>query len=179
MGLKVKGHVVRIAAVCAVAVASGCGGAASRNASLEAAPTTAGITKAQYVARADAICARLNGEANYKGEHVKELLGGQRTVEALAASQIPQEIRKLAAFWRAGSTLLARVPIPAGDDGTVAKMEVDRSNIAADLENFASAARNGDGSGIAAAETAIKETTAAYYGLEQGYGFKVCGAGES
>ena len=173
------GHGVRIAVVaCAVAVASGCGGA-SRSGSSEAARTTAGVTKAQYLARADAICTRLNSEANYKGEHVKELLGGHKTVEALAASQVPQEIRKFAAFWRSGSTLLASVPAPAGDDGTLAKMEADRSNIAADLENFASAARNGDGSGIEAAETAIKETTETYDGLEQGYGFKVCGAGES
>ncbi len=168
-------------AVCSlVPFVAGCGGA-SKQADAVATTVAGSPTRAQYIAQADAICARFKSEANYKGEHLKELLKafhGYLDAQEIAESQIPQEIRKFAAFWRARATQLQALGAPTPDIATIGKMEVDRSNIASDLENFASAARNADRSGIEAAETALRESKAAYYGLEQGYGFKVCGAAE-
>jgi len=165
-----------------LATASGCGTVSTGTAphSASSSPTGASEdTRAQFITRSDAICTKLNQEADYKGEHLRELLAAFHSAndaQEIAESMIPEAIRKFAAFWRSGAAKLQAVPAPKEDATTVAKMEVDRSDIASDLENLASAAKNADPVGTEAAETALKETATSYDSLEQGYGFKVCGA---
>jgi hypothetical protein len=138
---------------------------------------SASATKAQYVAESDAICTRLNKEANYKGEHIDELVKAfneSRTAQEVSETGIPGEVRSYASLWRSGMAQLQALHAPT--EAAVTKLEVDRSNIATDLENLAGAASNADRAGIEAAENALRETTTAYRNLEQGYGFRECGA---
>lgn len=152
--------------------AGGCGSTSTTTTA-----TSTFATKVQYIAESDAICMRLNKEANYKGEHIDELVKAfneSRGAQEVSETGIPREVRAYAAFWRSGTAQLQALRVPS--EAVVTKLEVDRSNVAADLENLASAATNADHAGIEAAENALRETTTAYRNLEQGYGFKVCGA---
>jgi hypothetical protein len=176
-----RGKLILAIALCSMmAMAAGCG-VATQSTGTHAAPHAGSKpTKAQYIAEADAICTRLNKELNSKEKHLNELIRLSRESKEKPESEAPvyREMRNIAGFWRSGASQLRALSIPAGDTAIVGKMEVDRDNIVADWENLVSAAENKDESGVERAKAAARSTEASYRGLEQGYGFKVCGLEE-
>lgn len=163
--------------LCAAAVA-GCGGGSTRTTagtvtrvSSPSTPTApAAPTKAQFVARADAICARTNAK-------LKPVQGRLAAVENVVGSKEgAAALRQGATITREGIAQLQALAVPQGDAATVQKIITALDDEAADIDNMAAAAAGGEASAIEAAKRAEQTTKAAYQGLAQGYGLKVCGA---
>ncbi len=164
-----------------VAVVAGCGGTSTSTtiaATRASAPTTpatpAGPTKAQFIVRADAICARTNAKLKpVQGRLAALARGSELTIESAGATAL----RQGGAITREGIAQLQALLVPQGDASTVQKIITALDDEAADIDNMAAATAGGEASAIEAAKRAAQTTKATYQGLAQGYGLKVCGAG--
>lgn len=165
-----------------VAALAGCGGGSTntttttdtRASSSAALAVPATPTKAQFIARADTICARTNAKLKPVQQRLAALArASESTVEAKGSSVL----REGAAITREGIAQLQALTVPQGDAPTVRKIVTALDDEAADIDNMASATASGEASAIEAAKRAEQTTKATYDGLAQGYGFKVCGAG--
>jgi hypothetical protein len=166
--------------LCAAAVA-GCGSGQTgttaatltRASSTPAPAVPATPTKAQFIAHADAICARTNAKLKPVQQHLSALA---RQSESAIESDGPAAFRQGAAITREGIAQLQALPTPTGDAATVQKIITALDDEAADIDNIAAATAHGEDSAIEAAKRAEQTTKATYDGLAQGYGLKVCGA---
>jgi hypothetical protein len=160
----------------ALVVATGCGGGSSTTTVTTSAPAAASPpTKAQFVARADVICAQANANIKPVTQHVEAITHGS---ESEIEAEAPGALRRAGALTRDGITRLEALPIPTGDAATVRKILDALNDQAADIDNIATAIGSGDASAVEAAKQAAERSKATYRGLAQGYGLKVCGAGE-
>jgi hypothetical protein len=174
--------IAAIAAVLCAAAVAGCGGGSTRTTAATvtraSSPSTAAVpaapTKAQFIARADAICARTNAKLKPVQQHLSALA---RQSESAIESEGPTAFRQGAAITREGIAQLQALSVPTGDVATVQKIITALDDEAADIDNIAAATAHGEGSAIEAAKRAEQTTKATYQGLAQGYGLKVCGAG--
>ncbi len=132
-------------------------------------------TKAQFVARADAICARSNAKIKPVQQQVEVLSHGS---ESKIEAEAPSALRHAGALTREGIARLEALPVPTGDAPTVHKILNALNDEAADIDNIASAIGSGDSTAVEAAKQAGERSKATYRGLAQGYGLKVCGASE-
>jgi hypothetical protein len=168
-----------VAAAAAALAVAGCGSGSAATTTTVAAPalptaTSPATSKAQFIARADAICAR----SKVRLKPVEQRLKGLAHVsESVVIAEAPAVIRQGAKLTREGIAQLQALPAPPGDAATVAKIITALNNEAADIDNLATATASGEGSAVEAAKTAGQTAKATYRGLAQGYGLKVCGAG--
>ncbi len=167
------------AALLYLAALAGCGGGSTSTTAATVtrvpSPSTSAVpaapTKAQFIARADAICARTDA----KLKPAKKRLGAVENV--VGSKEGAAALRQAASITREGIAQLQALTVPQGDAATVQKVITALDDEAADIDNMASAAAAGEASAIEAAKQAMQTTKATYDGLAQGYGFKVCGAG--
>jgi hypothetical protein len=136
-------------------------------------------TKAQFIARADAICARTDAKLKPAQKRLKALPGESASESAAYAAlrSAAAALRQGATITREGIAQLQALTVPQGDASTVQKIVTALDDEAADIDNMASATASGEASAIDAAKRAEQITKATYGGLAQGYGLKVCGAG--
>ncbi len=130
-------------------------------------------TKAQFIVRADAICARTNAKLKPVQQRLTALA---RESESAVETGGSAALRQGAKITREGIAQLQALTVPTGDAATVQKIITALDDEAADIDNMASATASGEAGAIEAAKRAEQTTKATYGGLAQGYGFKVCGA---
>lgn len=179
---KIPPSFAAVAVTLLVVAVTGCGGGSTgttaatvtRASSTPAPAVPAAPTKAQFIAHADAICARTNAKLKPVQQHLSALA---RQSESAIESEGPVAFRQGAAITREGIAQLQSLPAPTGDVTTVQKIITALDDEAADIDNIAAATAHGEGSAIEAAKRAEQTTKATYQGLAQGYGLKVCGAG--
>lgn len=165
----VSGRVACLSVVAAVAGVVGCGGD-GRNAGAS--------SKAQFIARADAVCARLpaglDESANVPGTFAQQLVGG---------------VHRYADAYRAGAGELRQLGRPAGRDGARARLFVDAmTRLAGAMAPYESAFEDfkpADPTDSAAVERSFAEISAAGAVITRlsvaaddvaaGYGFRRCG----
>jgi hypothetical protein len=163
------------------AVTGGCGGTSTTTTTAVArtsSPTTpaapAGPTKGQFIARADAICARTN--AKLKPVQTELAALGRQSDSSVGRVNAARVERRSAAITREGIAQLQALPVPHGDASRVQKIIAALDDLAADIDNIAAATPGNETTAIEAAGQAARTTKATYQGLAQGYGFKVCGS---
>src|SRR5262249_25943591 len=139
---------------------AGCGAGAPK-----AAPT-----KAEFIARADAICSQETAKLSRlrAGEHVS----------SVALISAPRLIRRVTAIHEAATARLESLSQPTGEGTTIAKWLTART-VAATFELDTAEAPRAEGS-VAARDIrgALRTATANVHDLSQSYGFRVCGANE-
>ena len=160
--------------VCLLA-AAGCGGSSTSTATQTVTVGhTQELTKAEWIAKADAICAEtqeetapLKAEANALKEAPENASTYQKLAEVLKAgtASIPKE-----------TTALRALEPPSGDQGIIQKMIGTVEANATLGESMADALENSDLGRFEALNEQAKENTIKAKGLAQGYGLKVCGA---
>jgi hypothetical protein len=144
----------------AVLALAGCGGSNPR--------TTP--SKAQFIARADAIC-------GHEAAKLSRVKAGDHASGA-SLGQVPRLIRQVAAIHEAATAKLESLPQPPGQASTIAGWLTART-VAATFELDTAEAPTGEhsvaGSDIRAA---LHRATALVRSLSQSYGFRVCGTTE-
>jgi hypothetical protein len=148
-----------LGAIAALALA-GCGASNPRTA----------LTKAQFIARADAIC----------GHEAADLSGLRARNRASDASltQVPRLIRQVAAIHEAATTRLESLPQPPGEASTIAGWLTART-VAATFELDTAEAPPGEAS-VAGSDmrAALRRARTLVRSLSRSYGFRVCGTTE-
>jgi hypothetical protein len=160
-----------IAAMLLVVAITGCGGGST---STTAATVPAAPAKAQFIARADAICARTNAKLKPVQQRLAALA---RESESTVETGESAALRQGATITREGIAQLQALTVPPSDAATVKKIITALDDEAADIDTMASATASGEASAIEAAKRAEQTTKATYGGLAQGYGLNICGAG--
>lgn len=130
-------------------------------------------TRADFIARADAICA---STLRMTRTIAPPDFGSTEAGQAGALRALVAYLARAAPLARSEATQLRALRRPAGSAG--ARAELDRylaavTSAAADYSALASAASRGDGQGVAAAEAALRSDPAA--SLAARYGLHVCG----
>jgi hypothetical protein len=152
----------------------GCGSSASQTVTVTRAPGNNVAqpvpTRAEFIAKADAICARLKAdqaplEARAQGS------AGEIPSSATEASIFREDIR----LGRAATARFAALPRPPGDRGVIEKLLTLDGDEATDLGNVADAVEAEDSASFRTAIGTLKKVEAHDYGLAQGLGLKVCG----
>ncbi len=162
---------VLIAATIAIA---GCGGSGTQPTSTTSAP----VTKAQFIAAADRICARGSAAVDaYQGKVNAASAAEQASDTAAHRDALASALQSAAA--PAGPVLdqLRALTPPAADRAVVAQYLADVARQTGLLGQLATAVRNDDGTAATTVSQQIATGKTAFERLAQGYGFKVCGSG--
>jgi hypothetical protein len=153
------GIIPGLGAIVALALA-GCGAGSPRGAP----------TRAEFVARADAIC----------NQETIRLSGLRAREHASSASLMdsPRLIRRVAAIHEAATARLESLSQPTGETTTLARWLTART-VAATFELDTAEAPRDEGS-VAASDirSALRRAMARVRDLSESYGFRVCGASE-
>lgn len=136
--------------------------------------TKAGLSRTQFIARADALCRAEDQKLAY-AEHRAGALEG---APSASFRSVPRLIRIAVALHEAANARLESLPEPPGDTAVIGKWLTART-VATTVESDAAEAPAGKD--VVAAKDVQKELTsviARARHLAQAYGFKVCGATE-
>jgi hypothetical protein len=158
--------------------AAGCGSSATtKPKATSTVPAPPAMTRAAYIARVDALCktsneeeAPLNKRADQLGEITNE------PIEQVAAKLIPVYEKDLTLF-RAGNARIRAVPQPPGDHTILEKIAIGHEASAVGRERLLHLLqKNPEPAAYKAIVKEVNEEAAPIKSLEQGYGFKICGA---
>jgi len=146
--------------VAVVLAVSGCGDASS----------TTAPTKAQFAARADAIC-------SYEARKLRWAAAFERASLA-SFDEVPRLIRQAVAIHTAADAKLESLPKPSGEGAAITRWLTART-IASTLELDTAEAPVGRAS-VAARDirSALARARALVHALSRRYGFRICGASE-
>ena len=158
-------------AVVALALA-GCGGGAATTTGPGPAPT-----KAEYIARADAVCRSARASLSQLQAQTLALLRLGDTPKAYA--QAATLFRRVRVLEQGELTRLRALRLPAGDTTTVTGYLRAGAGAVALVGRFADAFARRDKRALTRLARRGVQMAATTKGLAQGYGFKVCGHGRS
>jgi hypothetical protein len=136
--------------------------------------TEPGLTRAQFIARADAIC-QLEGEKLAYIEHRAAALAGASIASFRSVAPL---IRKAVAVHEAANAKLESLPEPPRDTATIGRWLTARTVAATVASDSAEAPAGQDLSAARDVQRELGRVTARARDLARGYGFKVCGATE-
>lgn len=157
-------------AILGVSLLSGCGAGSSagRATSADRSGPSSGLG-ALLIARADAICARLN----------TEILARENTVPAASEGELLREIERVvpgtAALERKAAADLASLAVPPTLAGTWQRIISYRQMLAAELDALVTAAKHDDTAAIAALKRSKKRAHGLLRQIASQSGFKDCG----
>jgi hypothetical protein len=159
-------------AVIAVLAIAGCGGGGTKTVTQIGTQTSAEpLTKAEYIARADAICKVEEAKRAELEQQVAELApitsGETRVVAAL--------LRKQADNQRAEVKELTALGPPAADAADLASLLSILGAEITDLDDWADAYDRRNAKEIRSSQARVAAHNAEASSLARGYGFKVCG----
>ena len=172
-------HRPRAALGIAVAIttlgAAGCGSSSSEtatsNASTSAAGTKSTTTKAQFVARAEAICRRLSAEE-------KPLKASQESLKGASAASAQQTFVSLAdkvvKLSRTAEGQLRAIPPPRGEAAAIDQLLAVYREEATDVSNIAYFLTHQENSAGEAAAQALKRSVTGIVATARSYGMKDC-----
>jgi hypothetical protein len=172
-------HRPRAALGIAVAIttlgAAGCGSSSSTtatsNASTPAASTKSTTTKAQFVARAEAICSRLSAEE-------KPLKASQESLKGASAASAQQTFVSLAdkvvKLSRTAEGQLRAIPPPPGEAAAIDQLLAVYREEASDVSNIAYFLTHQENSAGEAAAQALKRSVTGIVATARSYGMKDC-----
>ena len=160
-----------VIALCALAaiVAAGCGGDHEDSTAAGASTTARSLTKADYIAKSDAIC----GQANQTIRSLNLTIAGalQQGDNQAAANAVDTGLDRL----RTLDSQIADLPMPAGDEGILTRLNAARAQSLALIEHLGGAFADGDNARVqrltAQLDLVAKRTRA----IAGPYGFQVCG----
>jgi hypothetical protein len=158
----------------AVIVALVCAGCGSSNTSSTTGATNAAagaVTKAQFIAHAESICAKLNSQE-------KPLRTRQEALKGLpvdvADTDFVALVHQLVAFSKTAASQLALLPQPAQDKQAIAKLLAIFAAETTEATDIASAASRQESSTGEADEQALRKSIANNRALAAQYGMKDC-----
>jgi hypothetical protein len=155
--------------------AAGCGSSSSQtttsNASTPAATTKSTTTKAQFVARAEAICRRLSAEE-------KPLKASQESLKGASAASAQQTFVSLAdkvvKLSRTAEGQLRAIPPPPGEAAAIDQLLAVYREEASDVSNIAYFLTHQENSAGEAAAQALKRSVTGIVATARSYGMKDC-----
>jgi hypothetical protein len=153
-------------------IAAGCGGddaGSPSNAQTGATP----ISKSDYVAQSDALCAQANQFV--RGLNLSIASSLRQGDYQGAADAIDAQLARIKPLYAE----LLNLPKPAGDEATLNKLNDARSETNALIEQFSAAIRAQDNAEIRSVTDELDQAGKRSQELSAAYGFKTCGAGQS
>jgi hypothetical protein len=165
------GIVVAITTLGAAACGSSSSQTATSNASTSAAGTKSTTTKAQFVARAEAICRRLSAEE-------KPLKASQESLKGASAAAAQQTFVSLAGkvvkLSRTAEGQLRAIPPPPGEAAAIDQLLAVYREEATDVSNIAYFLTHQENSAGEAAAQALKRSVTGIVATARSYGMKDC-----
>lgn len=165
---------VRLFVAAGVVSLAGCGGTASRTVTV-ASPPNRPVTRARFIAEADAICRKTNTELKPYSDEVDRIKSRITIPTAESLRLMLDPLRRAYRIAQARSDEFGRLDPPPADAGIVSDyLDAVHRRLAAAADGI-DAIDSGDVSGLQAAENAVAEARATVRGIARGYGFRVCG----
>ncbi len=159
-----------LAVVLATAVLSGCGSSGTPTASTAATPaSTGGPTKAEFVARAEAICRKLSEQEKPLEASQASLTGG-----GSAGTTFASLAHQVVALSQAAENKLTAIPRPPADAAAIGTLLASFTQDVGDANALAQAAVKEESAAGEAAEGALRKSIAAHSQLSDEYGMKLC-----
>jgi hypothetical protein len=155
--------------------AAGCGSSSSQtatsNASTSATSTKSTTTKAQFVARAEAICRRLSAEEKPLKASQESLKGASAASAQQTFVSLAKEVVKLS---RATEGQLRAIPPPPGEAAAIGRLLAVYREEATDVSNIAYFLTHQESSAGEAAAQALKRSVTGILATARSYGMKDC-----
>jgi len=150
---------------------AGCGSSSTPSTAGSANAAAGAVTKAQFIAHAESICAKLNSQE-------KPLRARQEALKGLPVETADEDfvalVHQLVAFSRAATSKLTLLPQPAQDTQAIAKLLATLSAETSEANDIASAASRQESSTGEADEQALRKSIANNRALAAQYGMKDC-----
>jgi hypothetical protein len=156
------------ASAVAVLLLAGCGSSSTDTTTVKAA-----AARAEFVAKADAICTKLK-----QAQAPLEAKAGaleEASESASRRSALASVMREAVVLARASNAKLAAIPRPAGSEPAVGKLLAGYAEETAELAKLADAIEAVDAAGIQSARANLAKAKASSRELGQQVGLKVCG----
>lgn len=133
-----------------------------------------GLTKAQYIQRADAICQG----AEREGRALEARFQGLRGKDpAVVRREAPPLLAEIAAYGRRFLARLRAIPLPAEDRAAANAYFAEVQRGIARLEAYGQAIASGDSARVQAIGAEIPRGTQSARRLARAYGFRECSSG--
>jgi hypothetical protein len=136
--------------------------------------TEPGLTRARFIARADAICRAEDEKLTY----IKHRAGALEGASIASFRSVAPLIRKAVAVHEAANAKLESLPEPPGDTAAIRKWLTARTVATTVASDSAEAPAGRDLSAAQDVQKELSRVIAQARDLARGYGFKVCGATE-
>ena len=137
-----------------------------------------GVTKAEYIAEADAFCKKSNAEAKVLNERAQDAVRGARGAKA--------QLDAVAPILREGYEVQARsreefkkIEYPPGDRATIEQLYAAYDRQTALVAELRDAAEAGDVARFRSVSEEQDRVKVRARGLARSYGFKECGSGKN
>lgn len=163
---------VRLFVVAGVVSLAGCGGSASRTVTV-ASPAIRPVTRARFIAEADAICRAANAKLKPYNDEFVRIKARATTLAGLRPAL--GSLRHGYRVAQARNDELARLEPPPADAGIVSDyLDALHRRLAA-ASDLIDGIDSGDLASIGAAADAGLKAQGTQRGIARGYGFRVCG----
>ena len=158
--------------VIAVVTLVGCGGGDGGS----TAPTATALSKADYIAKGDAICAQKRQQRSKLVSEVQNAIASGVN-SASEAHRVHDISNQAADYVDQLASELQALPKPTGDEQILDRLLSTVRAEATDIRHFADAVDSGDASQMRSFGEAADSDGAKAVAIAQGYGFTVCGQG--
>jgi hypothetical protein len=152
-------------------IAAGCGGDDDSDMASSAQTEATSISKADYVARSDALCAQANQFTRGLNLGITSALR-QSDYEG-AADAIDAQLARIKPLYDE----LVNLPKPPGDEAKLEQLNSTRSQVLAQVERLSAAIRAQDNAQIRNVSNQLDQAGQRSRELSAGYGFEACGQG--
>lgn len=166
-----------VLSVLLLTLVAGCGGSSSSSSPTGESRSAGGeLTKAEFIEQGDAICEESHKRGAAYEEEVEELVKGGNTPKAKVgvATVLKDSLPVAEGFQKE----FAELTPPAEDQPTIDHIEELQKETFENSEELAEALEEGEEAKVEEVEARAEKEKATERGLDQGYGFKVCGQEE-